>query len=236
MSNVLVLQHVDCETPGLIGECLRQAGIATHVVRGDLGQRIPESLGGFDGLLVMGGPQSVYEQEQFPFLTAELRLIESALTSNTPLLGVCLGSQLLAAALGATVRPGKQKEIGWLPITLSPEAHSDRLWQGAPSPLQVLHWHGDVFDLPRDATALASSALTPLQAFRHGRNAYGLLFHMEVTATMLSEWVRKFSGELQKCGLDGNAILAAAQTHMPAAHAAGREVYTRWLRSICRTR
>jgi GMP synthase (glutamine-hydrolysing) len=118
----------------------------------------------------------VYDAPRYPFLSAEMRLIEDALRRDKAVLGVCLGSQLLAAALGAQVVKGRQKEIGWHPVNLSPDAVSDPVWyQVAPS-FMALHWHGDVFNLPAGAISLASSALTEYQAFRYGRSTYGFLF------------------------------------------------------------
>src|SRR4029453_12808101 len=135
------------------------------------------------------------EGDQYPHLRHELRLIETALRHNVPILGICLGSQLLAATLGARVYPGQQKEIGWYPITLKDNASQDRLWHEIDCRFTALHWHGDVFDLPPGAVSLASSALTEHQAFRYGDRAYGLLFHLEVTPSQLQEMVQTFQGE-----------------------------------------
>ncbi|HEY3324413.1 MAG TPA: gamma-glutamyl-gamma-aminobutyrate hydrolase family protein [Planctomycetota bacterium] len=228
MSKVLVLQHVACETPGIIADALESAGLSIKTIRCDKGERIPRSLSKFAGLVVMGGPQSVYEQDKFPFLKKELHLIWSALDAQKPILGVCLGSQLLAAALGAEVRPGKQKEIGWFPVKLTKQAKHDVLFAGIRSPLTPLHWHGDVFDLPAGATRLASSDLTSVQAFRFGSNAYGLLFHLEVTAKMLSQWTRAFRGELKTAGLSSEKIQIDGVENLPRAEFIGQQVFRRW--------
>jgi GMP synthase (glutamine-hydrolysing) len=226
MKSVCVLQHADCETPGLIGEAL--AGCALQTIRPYAGETVPRELGAAAALVVMGGPQSVYEQDKFPHLRDELRLIEQALRDAKPILGVCLGSQLLAAALGANVHPGKQKEIGWFDVTL----RDDPLWAGAPRQFTAFHWHGDVFDLPRGATSLASSAFTPHQAFRYGVNACGLLFHLEVTAPQIAGMTALFGDELHRAGVDGRAILSGTRKHLPALQEIGAAVFRTWATTL----
>ena len=120
---VCAIQHVACETPGLIGEVLEAQGITVQCIRPFQKQPVPRSLDRHDGLVVMGGPMGVYEQGQYPFLKDEIRLIQQAIRADKPVLGVCLGSQLLAAALGTPVTRGSRKEIGWFPVTLTPAAH-----------------------------------------------------------------------------------------------------------------
>jgi GMP synthase (glutamine-hydrolysing) len=186
-------------------------------------------MGDAAGLIVMGGPQSVYEQDKFPFLRDEMRLIEDALKHAKPILGVCLGSQLLATALGASVYPVRQKEIGWHRVSLTPSAAVNGIFEGEPRSLTAFHWHGDIFDLPRGATLLASSALTANQAFRYGKNAYGLLFHMEVALPQINAMVATFADELQAAGLNGVAIKLNAHSHLPALQKIGREVFARWV-------
>ncbi len=217
---VCVLQHAEIETPGRIADALTAAGCRTQTFLANP----PSSLAGFDGLVVMGGPQSVYEQDRYSFLRGERRLIEQALKAGTPILGVCLGSQLLAAALGARVYAGQQKEIGWRPVRLV----ADPLWQGLPEQLTAFHWHGDAFELPAGAVALASSELTACQAFRYGANALGLLFHLEVTEPMIAGMVATFADELRGAGVDGAAIVAGAREHLAAMQRAGDKVFARW--------
>ena len=145
MAHIVVLQHVACETLGLIEESLRDAGLSFAYHQPFRGELIPSSMDGAAGLIVMGGPMGVYEQVQYPHLLDEVRLIESALQRNAPVLGICLGSQLLAHALGAKVYPGPQKEIGWHRVSLTPAASTDALWHGAPADFTACHWHGDIF-------------------------------------------------------------------------------------------
>jgi GMP synthase (glutamine-hydrolysing) len=229
---VIVLQHVGCEKLGTIAGALDAAKIVPQYIRSFEGETVPKELGGADGLIVMGGPQSVYEQDRFPFLREETRLIHDALRNERPILGVCLGSQLLAATLGAEVKAGRQKEIGWFEVALTGEASDDSLLAGIPKIITGFHWHGDLFTLPAGAAALASSALTPLQAYRYGKNAYGFLFHMEVTGTQVAEMVALFADELHAAGVDARAILSGTKKHLPALQKYGASVFSEWVKSL----
>ncbi len=227
--DVSILLHHKSELPGSILDALKRAGSGQIYVRSFQKERIPMGIGDSAGLVIMGGLQSVYEQGKFPWLRDEIRLSEDVLKHGKPILGICLGSQLLAAALGANVYPGRQKEIGWHRVSLSPLAASDGLFNGEPSSLMAFHWHGDIFDLPRGATRLASSALTAHRAFRYGKNAYGLLFHLEVTLPQINAMVRTFADELQSAGLNGSAIKLNSHAHLPALQKVSREVLGRWV-------
>jgi GMP synthase (glutamine-hydrolysing) len=231
---VYVLQHVETEPPGLIGEALIDRGIAMETIRTFADDRVPEAMNGRDALVVMGGPMGVYEQDRYPHLTEEIGLIRNAIDASKPVLGVCLGSQLLAAALGAEVAPA-QREIGWFPVTLTGEAAGDPLWRDAGPSFTPFHWHGDAFDLPPGASLLASSARTPRQAFRHGENAYGFLFHMEMDPSMVRDMVETFVEELQEAGGDPTAVLAEAVRAVPEMNRIGRQVFARWAARIGRT-
>ncbi len=228
METVTVLQHVGCEPPGLIERALDAAGVRVRRVRCFAGEPVPTEMGKAAGLVVMGGPMGVYERAAYPFLDHGKGLIEDALSLGRPVLGTCLGSQLLASVLGARVEPGEQTEIGWFEVQLADEARRDALFAGAPPAFTALHWHGDVFHLPAGAVRLAGSRLTENQAFRYGENAYGLLFHMEVTEAILRDWVAAFADEMRAAGVARNAILGGAARHLPALHAVGMPVYRRW--------
>ena len=228
MAEVLVLQHVAPETAGRIGDAVAAAGHRLRVVRSFAMEPVPKSLEAVSGLVVMGGPMGVYERDRFPYLRHELRLIEQALRSGRPVLGICLGSQLLAHALGADVRPGSAKEIGWHEITLQEEAATDLMLSDAPRAFTGFHWHGDVFDLPVGAVGLARSAQTAWQAFRYGQNAWGLLFHMEVTEPMVTAMVQAFPDELAEARLDGREIVARTATHLPTLERIGTRAFARW--------
>jgi len=154
--------------------------------------------------------------------------IEQAIKEDKAVLGVCLGSQLLAKALGARVTKGKKKEIGWYPVSLTEGAAKDRLWTGVERSFIAYHWHGDVFDLPRGAEPLASSALTPCQAFRYGERAYGFLFHMEVTEKIIAGMIRTFAAELKEEKLDAQRIAEMAANYLPNLRSIGKVVFSRW--------
>ena len=228
MTTVYVIQHVAVETPGLIAEALTARNIALDFIRPFKGEPIPRRLGDHAGLVVMGGPMGVYEQDKYPFLRKEIRLIEDALGEARPVLGICLGSQLLAAALGAPVTRGPQKELGWHPVTLSRAAARDSLWRGLPKSFTAFHWHGDVFELPHAAAPLASSKLTEHQAFRYGDSAYGLLFHLEMTGQIIQRVMRKFRRELREVGLSEQGLLEGATARLRNLQTIGRAVFTRW--------
>ena len=231
-AEIIVLQHAECEALGTIEDALRVKGLRTRFVRPFAGEPISDNIHDAKGLIVMGGPMGVYEQERYPYLRDELRLIERAATTNKPVLGVCLGSQLLAHALGGKVSKQTQKEIGWYPVRLTDEAVIDPLWADVPREFTAFHWHGDVFSLPLGATALASSALTEQQAFRYGARAYGLLFHLEVTRPQIDGMVGTFHQELEEASIDSKAIVQQTSEYLPSLQAVGRLVFKHWTRMV----
>jgi GMP synthase (glutamine-hydrolysing) len=226
--SVLVIQNSAPEATGAIGEELTRNQIVLHTVHPYSGEALPPELGDAAGLVIMGGPIGVYEQAQHPFLKGELKLIEHALGNRRPILGVCLGSQLLATALGAVVDKGVRKEIGWHPVWLSKEAEHDPLWTGASPHFIAFHWHGDLFSPPTGAASLAHSELTSCQAFRYDRSAYGLLFHLEVTETLIRAMVGAFARELSEASLDGIRIVEAIPKHLPGLQKLGSKVFAQW--------
>jgi GMP synthase (glutamine-hydrolysing) len=228
MSRVLVVQHVAFEGLGTIADALGDADVLAGYIRADQGQAIPTSMGDAAGLVVMGGPMGVYEQDRYPFLRDEIRLIEDALEREKPVLGICLGSQLLASALGAEVRKAKSKEIGWHQVWQSEGDLEDQLLSGIDSSFMAYHWHGDVFELPAGAGVLVSSETTRNQAFRYGGSAYGFLFHLEATGDIIRDMVKAGDDELQEIAADGDQILAETGNHLPRLQQIGRLVWKRW--------
>lgn len=228
MAKVLIVQHAECEKPGLILQELAARQLEPVSTHGYEGRAVPREMGDAAGLVIMGGPMGVYDSGGYPFLADEMRLIEDALRQQKPILGVCLGSQLLAAALGAAVTRGRQKEIGWFPVKLTEMAQADTLWRGVSRTFTALHWHGDIFELPRGAESLASSALTERQAFRYGLNAYGILFHIEATVETLRGMTEAFPQELAEAGTSGERILEQSRLHLPPLAEIARTVFSRW--------
>jgi GMP synthase (glutamine-hydrolysing) len=227
----MVIQHVAPEHAGGIGAALQRRGVGTRPVRIDEGQPVPSDLGGASALIVLGGPMGVYEADRYGHLRAEMRLIELALASELPILGICLGSQLLGSVLGATVRPGRAKEIGWHQVQLTSAASHDRVFGDAPRTFEAFHWHGDVFDLPPGSVRLASSESTPIQAFNY-QSAYGLLFHLEVTATMVRDMVAAFADELTATGGSARGILHDLDTKAQRLGAVGTQIFDRFARLV----
>jgi GMP synthase (glutamine-hydrolysing) len=232
MAKVWVLQHHPAENLGAIAEALESAALAWQYVRVFDGHPIPTDMKGAGGLIMMGGPEAVYQLDRYPYLRAEMALIENALKAGRPVLGVCLGSQSLAAALGANVRRAPHKEIGWYPVRLRPEAKDDRLLRGLPEEFVAFHWHSDILDLPAGAVPLASSELTELQGFRYGDNAWGLLFHAEMTQAIVSALVKEFGEGLKRVGIDGEEILASAPRHLAGLSKVAETIFGRWAAPI----
>jgi GMP synthase (glutamine-hydrolysing) len=232
MPIVYALQHVAAEPLGIIEEALEAGGIGAEYIRVFAGEAVPGDMTAAAGLVVMGGSMSVYEQAEYPFLSQEIRLIEAALKAAKPVLGVCLGSQLLASALGAEVKKGDHKEIGWFPVALTEAASTDRVFSQVERSFTAYHWHGDVFDLPGGAVSLASSARTHCQAFSYHERAYGLLFHLEATHKIVEDMVRGFAGEVDEEKIDGGLIIAQTHEHLPQLQRIGTPVFQRWATMI----
>lgn len=212
MPACLVIQHVEPEGPYAIGDSLHKAGIDVVELRTYLHETVPEGLGGFDGLVIMGGPMSAADDNGFPSRRAEIKLLTAALESRIPTLGVCLGAQLLALAAGGQVLKGARgPEIGWGSVQLSEAAQSDPLLAGLPATLDVLHWHGDTFTLPPGALHLGESGSYHRQAFRCGDRAWGFQFHLEVDRQAVESFLASFGGEAVDAGTTPEAVRAGTE-------------------------
>ena len=230
--DVLVLQHIACEPPGVYEDVLRECGATIHRVELDEGEPLPDWRG-FDAIVAMGGPMSVNDETELPWLAEEKRAIAEAVRAGMPYWGACLGVQLLAASLGARVYAGPKPEVGLLSVTLTGEGLADPVLTGLPRDLLTLQWHGDTFDLPEGAVQLASSPEYRNQAFRWGRIAYGVQFHLEVSVEMAREWAEVFTyREYLERTLGPGALSSLIEELERCAggmRTCGRRLFERWL-------
>jgi GMP synthase (glutamine-hydrolysing) len=227
----LAVRHVPFEDLGFFAEVLTAKGFTIGYREAPVDDLGAADLRECDLLVLLGGPIGVYERALFPFINAEVALAEARLARGRPLLGICLGSQIMAAALGAPVYPGNRgKEIGWAPLSLSSAGLASPLAHLAAERTRVLHWHGDSFDLPKGATLLASTERYRHQAFALGDTVLGLQFHPEVTAKGLERWFVGHSCEIAATpGIDVASLRAATARHAPALLNHGRAFFEAWL-------
>jgi len=203
MKKLLVFQHVRHEGLGNLDPLLRGAGFQIASVNFSREPEARPSLDGCDGLVVLGGPMGVHDIDKHPHLSLETKLIESAVKNDTPVLGICLGAQLIASALGARVYPNGIKEIGWYDLAPTSNARDDPLFCHIEHTEKVFQWHGDTFDLPREGVHLASSPLCSNQAFRYGKNIYALQFHLEIDALTIDTWLNVLENRREIANLNG---------------------------------
>ncbi|SHK28449.1 type 1 glutamine amidotransferase [Rhodothermus profundi] len=191
-----VLQHVPFEGPAHIAHWAQQRGHRLSFTRfyADETLPAPEAV---EGVVVMGGPMGVYEEDRYPWLRDEKAFLQAVLQAGRPVVGVCLGAQLLAEVLGGRVYPGPQPEIGWFPVRLTPQGRRHRLMREVPDELIVFHWHGDTFELPPGAVHLMESAACAHQAFVWNDQALGLQFHLEMTPASVRALVQAGQAELE---------------------------------------
>ncbi len=231
MKPVFVLRNVAHESAGSLESYLAEAGVELHYF--DLFQEAPRQLPlhGAAGLIVMGGPMSVDDVEQYHFLASEITWIQQAVGMRLPVLGICLGSQLLAKAMGGRVYPNHVKEIGWYPLQILPAAAGDSLFADCQNTEIVFQWHGDTFDLPTGAVLLAQSGQCKHQAFRVGSSAWGLQFHIEMTPDMVDLWLDEAGNRNELAQLDyidPATIRAATANEFPKMQQFGRRVLSRF--------
>jgi GMP synthase-like glutamine amidotransferase len=230
--DVLVLQHIACEPPGEFEDVLVERGARIHRVELDEGEPLP-SWEPFDAVVAMGGPMSVNDEAELPWLAAEKALIRDAVEAGTPFWGACLGVQLLASSLGARVYAGETPEVGVLAVELTDAGRTDPVFANLPPRFPTLQWHGDTFDLPAGAVRLASSPAYPNQAFRYGQRAYGVQFHVEVSGGMAEAWgtipeyVRYAQSTLGDGGIDRLLSDFSAQRDTMLGHA--RTMFEAWV-------
>jgi GMP synthase (glutamine-hydrolysing) len=226
---VAVIRHMAFEDTGIFGEVLAQRGWSVSTLDAGIDD-LTDSMREADLAVILGGPIGVYETERYPFLKEERLALENRLAAGRPTLGICLGAQLIAAALGSRVYPGGKKEIGWSGIHLTDAGARSSLAALASQP--VLHWHGDTFDLPPGAQLLASSEIYENQAFSLGSNVLALQFHAEADSRRIEQWLIGHTCELSAAGIDIPALRAQSQEVGPGLRAAGTRMLVDWLEQL----
>jgi len=228
MQNAVAIYHVAFEDAGTLGPVLDERGVKLTYLQAGRDDLSPAK--DADLVLVLGGPIGIYEIDRYPFLKDELNVVEAVVKQGTPVVGICLGAQALAAVLAARVYPGPQAELGWDELILTEE--------GKASPLQVLdglrvlNWHGDTFDLPAGATRLASTPLTPNQAFTYGPKVLGLQFHVELEGRDMERWLIGHTLELAKHDVDLAEMREATARYAPPTNDASRKLFNTWLDGV----
>lgn len=189
MRKLLVCQHVPYELLGTLNPLFKEHGFRIRYVNFGRFPELQPSLEGYNGLVILGGPMNVDQVHRFPHLHHEIKMVEEALRLEIPILGICLGAQIIAKALGAPVSRNLEKEIGWHDVHLTEAGRRDPLFTHFQHSEKIFHWHGDSFKIPQGAVHLASSTLCENQAFRYGTKIYGLQFHLEVDEPMIERWL-----------------------------------------------
>jgi GMP synthase (glutamine-hydrolysing) len=233
--SVLALQHIACEPPAAYEDELRAQGLELVRVELDEGEPLPDWRE-FDGMVVMGGPMGAGDDTDHPWLVAERRCIGEAVRAGLPFFGACLGSQLLAASLGARVYTGATPEVGVLDVDLTDAGREDPVLGGLPASFPTLQWHSDSFDLPEGAVGLASSPAYANQAFRVGGAAYAVQFHVEVTSEMAAEWARvpDYARALEQVRGPGalDELLEAFEARREEMTGHARTLFSRWFELV----
>jgi GMP synthase (glutamine-hydrolysing) len=230
--SAIALRHIAFEDLGLLAPIMEREGWDVCFSEAAVDDLLSDSIRNADLLVILGGPIGAYETDTYPFLKSEIALIEHRLSLDLPTLGICLGSQLMAKALGSRVYAGPVKEIGWGSIELTSEGASSCLDPLRDADAAVLHWHGDSFDLPKGARRLASSMHYENQAFAYGRNILALQFHLEADPRRLEEWYVGHAVELAAAGVSVTELRAATLKRANGLVSQADRVFTRWLQEI----
>ncbi len=230
IKSCVAVRHVAFEDLGILGPLVSARGYEIRYHDAGIEPFADDSLIAADLVVVLGGPIGVYEQETYPFIVDEIAAVAARLQSNKPMLGICLGAQMMAAALGARVAPGPVKEIGYAPLTLTEAGQGVGSASLGASP--VLHWHGDNCELPAGCTLLASTAHCPVQAFARSPAQLALQFHLETDAARFEAWLVGHTVELGKAGIDPRMLRDQARARGPALRQTGDKVLGAWLDTV----
>jgi GMP synthase (glutamine-hydrolysing) len=228
----VVLRHLAFEDLGLLAPILTRNGWRIDMRDAPMTDLRDPAIADADLLIVLGGPIGVGDVADYPFLAREIALIEQRMKAERPTLGICLGAQMMAHALGGRVYPGGTKEIGWGRLQLTDAGAASCLAPLAEPDALVLHWHGDTFDLPQGATRLASSPVYENQAFAYGRNALALQFHVEADPARLEEWFVGHTCELGAARVSIPALREATTKAAPHVASCAKRIFARWLKEI----
>jgi GMP synthase-like glutamine amidotransferase len=227
--NILVVQHDIASPSGYIGERIAAAGAAVRTVLPHRGDKLPESPDGFDGTLLLGGAMSAADDAGYPYYPHLFGLIRAFAGAGKPVMGICLGAQLIARAWGRAVRPNPAPEFGFLPLTATPEARGDALIGGLNLP-PLMQFHHDTFDLPAEAALLATGATCANQAYRIGGAVWGFQFHLEATPAIIRDWARLDAARRATGGADPVALTERGMAaHMAASSSFAASVGDRWM-------
>jgi GMP synthase (glutamine-hydrolysing) len=230
--SAIALRHVAFEDLGLFAGVLEAANWDLSYREASTDDLSDPALAAADLLIVLGGPIGVYEVDAYPFLAQEIKLLERRLAKDQPTLGICLGAQLMARALGSRVYPGPVKEIGWGRVELPQEGRASCLGPLAEDHACVLHWHGDTFDLPHGAVRLASNAFYENQAFAYGRRSLGLQFHLEADPVGLAQWYVGHAVELAAAGISVTELRASTAAVADQVRTQAKAIFARWLQEM----
>lgn len=230
--NFLVLQHLDIEPPALIADVLLEAGHTLATVHLDQGGELPESTAHIDGVIIMGGPQSANDM-QTGYIREELIWLEKAIDDGLPMLGICLGAQMMAKAAGAGIFASPVRELGWCPVYQTAASETDPLFALMQDGLMVFQWHGETFSLSKSMTLTATHPDVPAQAFRLGKAQYGMQFHIEVKEYIIEEWIKAGDSECQYLGDSGiNRLRCQTPEYILSMQDYCRQMTLAWLREL----
>jgi GMP synthase (glutamine-hydrolysing) len=231
MRRLLVFQHVSFEILGTLHSLLKTRGFRIRYANFGRHPHARPEIDRYNGLVVLGGPMNVDDLERHPHLAVEVALIQQAIDQGLPVLGICLGAQLIAKALGAPVHANGGKEIGWSDVSPTLAAKDDPLFWDFGEGEKIFQWHGDIFALPAGAVQLATSQTCPHQAFRYGTNVYGLQFHLEVDERLIERWltVPVHCAELDEGRIDPAVIRHETTLYLHRARHLSDQVFGRFI-------
>lgn len=230
---ILVFQHVPYEPLGTLDPLLKEAGFRIRYVNFGREPEVRPHLERYEALIVLGGPMNADQIETFPNLRAEVDIIREALERDMSILGICLGAQLLAKALGGSVARNARREIGWYDIELTPAGRQDPVLAAFSTRQEVFQWHEDGISLPPGVVRLAGSEISPVQAFRFGEHAYGFQFHLEASQPLIERWLTVPDHEAtladEEGNIDADEILERTKTAVEPLQLLSRKTFGRWI-------